>query len=245
MSLATLSPEFASLQLGLADRFVQLQGGSYSAAVEQLTNLQRRLGLGSLTEQPNRRWTALLEQLSVAATHDERVNLVMDMAATLPAPVPEHVLRGWPTVGAFSVQVSGRVARTHFFSFDDDGRSPLHPAKLELRRHELRSVLSAAYFAEPSIERVEGGSWLYTTQSYASLFPEEHIRNAVVRRGRWSFPGMSHWGQFVDHTGAIRANLADEFRTRVATWVGGDLCALFPLPTLEVSSPIEVFDLVR
>ena len=53
---------------------------------------------------------------------------------------------------------------------------------------------------------------------------------------------MSHWGQFLDHRGMLRTDLVETFQTRLGTWSGDDPCALFPIPTLEVSSPIEVFD---
>jgi hypothetical protein len=39
---AQMSPEFASLQLKLVDRFVQLGFGSHANGVHQLTNFQRR-----------------------------------------------------------------------------------------------------------------------------------------------------------------------------------------------------------
>ncbi len=104
------------------------------------------------------------------------------------------------------------------------------------------AVLAAARQAHPELDRVAGGSWLYSASSYRSLFPEEHIANAVVRRNRQTFRGMSHWGQFLDHLWNLRPERAEEFRRRCATWAGGDPCELFPIDTLEVSSPIAVFD---
>ena len=240
--LAQMSHDFASLQLALVDRFVELGAGTYDEGVHRLTNLQRRLGLGEPNDPPsNPMWIELLDRLTTASGHDQRVASVMQVFATAPTPVPEHIAHGWPTIGAFSIQIVGSVARTHFFSMDTDDLSPLHPTKLEMRRRELRSVVAAACDSDRSIDRVEGGSWLYATRSYSTLFPADHVGTAQVRRDRDSFRGMSHWGQFLDHRGALRANLADEFRARVASWRGDDPCLLFPIPTLEVGSPIEVF----
>jgi hypothetical protein len=101
---------------------------------------------------------------------------------------------------------------------------------------------AAARKSHPEIDRVIGGSWLYTTSSYASLFPEQHMTKAVVRRGRRTFRGMSHWGQFLDHRWNLRGGLAEQFRRRVENWTGDDPSLLFPLDTLEVSSPVAVFD---
>ncbi len=161
---------------------------------------------------------------------------------SLPPAIPEHIANNWPTVGAFSIQITGEVAHTHFFSMDDGDKSPLHSTKLERRRAELRTVIASVRSDHPNLERVAGGSWLYRIPSYASLFPPEHLANAVVRRGRRTFQGMSHWGQFLDHRWNVRPDRADLFRRRVHSWTGDDPCALFPVDTLELSSPISVFD---
>jgi hypothetical protein len=240
---AQMSPEFASLQLILVERFVQLGLGTLSDGVHQLTNFQRRLGIGTPTDpSTNQMWIELLEKLNTVSTHVERVETVMSTFSSLPPTVPEHIARGWPTVGAFSVEISGTVAHTHFYAMDNDDKSPLHPSKLNIRRNELQAVLAAARKNHPELDRVIGGSWLYTTSSYASLFPAEHVTNAVVRRGRKTFRGMSHWGQFLDHRWNLRTDLAEQFRYRVENWTGDDPCSLFPIDTLEVSSPITVFD---
>lgn len=236
-----MSLEFASLQLRLVKQFADLGLGTYTEGVDQLTNFRRRLGLAA-ERSSNSSWDDLLSALDAAATHAERVAAIVSVAATLPAAVPEHIAHGWPTVGAFSIETSGVVARTHFFSMDDDDLSPLHPSKLAVRQNELRAVLAIVRRERPDVKRVTGGSWLYSTSSYSSLFPEIHVGRAVVRRGRQTFQGMSHWGQFLNHRGHIRRELADEFCVRVAKWSGDDPCALFPIDTLEVDSPIEIFD---
>lgn len=238
-----MSPDFASLQLRMVDRFVELGLVSYQHGVDQLTNLQRRLGIGSPTDsESNPTWLDLVGELSEAASHDERVDIVMSAHSSLPPAVPEHIARQWPTVGAFSIEIVGTVARTHFYALDDDDTSPLAPEKRRIRRQELNDVLAVARSEHPEIERVAGGSWMYSTASYASLFPEAHVANATIRRGRATFRGMSHWGQFLDHRSRLRPNLADEFRRRCRAWTGGDPCLLFPIDTLEVNSPVEIFD---
>lgn len=239
---AEISPDFVALQLALVDRFVGLGRGSWSEGVHQLTNLQRRLGLGEPTDPPSgHAWIDLLDRLDQLSTVDERLDAVTDALSSAPRAVPVHITNQWPTVGAFSVEVTGRIARTHFFSMDDDDISPLHPSKLDQRRDELTAVLAIAFDEHCELERVAGGSWLYSTRSYSSLFPAAHVATAVVRRGCSTFRGMSHWGQFVDHRGNLRPALASRFRHNVQRWTGSDPCGLFPIDTLEVSSPIAVF----
>ena len=124
---------------------------------------------------------------------------------------------------------------------DTDDESPLHPEKLAERKRELHAVLSIARASNPELTHVVGGSWLYSTRSYAGLFPPAHVHSAAVRRNRETFRGMSHWGQFLDHRWQVRVDRADTFRERVQAWRGGDPCSLFPIDTLEVSSPLDVF----
>ena len=104
---AQMSPEFASLQLTLVDRFVQLGIGSQADGVHQLTNFQRRLGIGTPTDPPtNKIWIDLLDKVNTVSTHANRVDTVMDTFSSLPPAVPEHIAHGWPTAGAFSIQIS-------------------------------------------------------------------------------------------------------------------------------------------
>lgn len=239
---ARLSQGFVFLQLSMVDRFVAIGAGSWADGAHRLTNLQRRLGLGTPTDPPsNPAWVELFATLAAFDSINERVDVVMDAASSLPPAVPEHIANGWPTVGAFSIEVAGTVARTHFYSMDEDDESPLHPRKLAKRREELTAVVSTVGADHPEVEFIAGGSWLYSTRSYASLFPPTHLAGAVVRRGRSTFRGMSHWGQFVDHRGDVRADLAAHFLGRVGTWAGDDPCRLFPIETLEVRSPISHF----
>ena len=238
-----MSPEFAALQLTMVDRFVELGLGTYSDGVHQLTNFKRRLGLGAPADPPvDGTWKALLRVIEDAADQPSRVDLVMDAYRSLPRPVPTHIADGWPTVGAFSIQVSGAVARTHFYVLEHDDTSPFHSSKLALRKQEFDSVFAKVKAENPRLERVAGGSWMYTTSSYSSMFPVAHVANGRVREGQHTFRGMSHWGQFLDFRWRLRENLADEFRQWVAAWTGDDPCGLFPIPTIEVDSPISLFD---
>ena len=149
--LPQMSADFASLQLQLVDRFVELGLGSYSDGVHRLTNFQRRLGRGQPTDPAsNRVWIDLLTQLQLRHSHGARVDAIMNLFELLPPAVPEHIVHDWPTVGAFSIEQSGTMARTHFFAMDTDAaprearrtqtrapRSPLDCQSLELRSDGL------------------------------------------------------------------------------------------------------------
>ena len=59
----------------------------------------------------------------------------------------------------------------------------------------------------------------------------------------YRFQGSSAWGQFLDHRGEVNADLASRFVAAVERYDGAAPWALFPIPTLIVESPIQVFDL--
>jgi hypothetical protein len=229
--------------LTLVDRFVQLGIGTHAEGVHQLTNFQRRLGLGTPTDPPSRGlWIDLLKMINKASDHNARVNMVMSALSSLPPAVPEHISRGWPTVGAFSIEISGTIARTHFYSTDLDDTSPLHPTKLDVRRYELQTVLSIVRKAHPELDHVAGGSWLYTTSSYASLFPPEHTSTAVARRGVRTFRACRTGASSSTTDGKSAPICPTSFSVGSRPGTVDDPCALFPVSTLLVSSPLKVFN---
>jgi len=237
-----LPRDWIELQFDFVDRFVELNLGSLRDALNDLTNFQSRLRLGPAAEMPkDDRWVALVESIE-KAPRELRASVVCEAASRNPDAAISHRSLSWPTVGAFSLEVDGTVARTHFASTDVDELSPLHPSKLSTRREELDAVVELVGREHPEVRRIRGGSWLYHLDSYRSLFPTAHLDTAVDRTNRSIFRGMSHWGQFLDHRGSLRIDRAEIFRHNLSQWDGtSDLCALFPLSTLVVESPIENF----
>lgn len=210
------------------------------AAVTQLTNLHRRLGLGDPTDPPNERWCHYLDGLEGQPDLATQVRWTVDFAESnsVTPPASAAVARAGP----FSVHVQGEVLRTHFVP-GVDSVSPLHPSRLPDRRRDLRSVLVEAVRQRPELRRVRGTSWLYSTKSYCSIFPPSHIASATMRTDVYWFQGSSAWGQFLDHHGRVKANLAARFVAMVDGYDGTAPWGLFPVPTFNVESPIEVFDL--
>ena len=238
-----LSHAFAKLQLEFASRCVDLGLGTSADALNRLTNLQRRIGFGLPNDPPSdSRWLNLLQEVSVAPHTSAAADLVMEAATAAPPAIPEHVVHDWPTVGMFSIQIVDKVARTHFYAEHQGDVSPFHPLKLYERRAELREVLSIVRQQNPGLSWVAGGSWMYSASAYRELFPPSHLASGVVRTDRTTFQGMSHWGQFLNFRGELREDRADEFLTRVSVWDGTNPCGLFPVPTLDVASPIKIFD---
>lgn len=231
---------YVEMQLRFAHRAAMVGTHDFASAVTELTNLHRRLGLGDATAVANAWWARYLDGLAARPNLDDQVRWTLSCAAAPkdPPPPKEAAAR----VGPFSVQIEGDTLRTHFTPRPGGEPSPLHPSELPRRRAELRDVLTEGARQHPGARRVRGTSWLYSTAAYRSLFPPAHVASAtpahLVR-----FQGFSAWGQFLDHRGDVKANLVARFLDALDGWGGEAPWRLFPLPTLTVESPIEVFGL--
>jgi hypothetical protein len=56
---------------------------------------------------------------------------------------------------------------------------------------------------------VIGASWLYNLEAYRRLFPPAYLATAQV--GSHDFPYLPLWGQFIDHRGRVKEDLAAQF----------------------------------
>jgi hypothetical protein len=233
--------EYVELQLRFARRAAALGTHALAEAVTELTNLHRRLGFGDPTDPPHHRWTCYLEGLESQRDLGGQVRWTIEFAAAnrVTPPPSSAVARAGP----FSVHVRGDVLRTHFAPAAADDVSPLHASRLPQRRSELRAALAHARRLRPEARRVRGTSWLYSTRSYCAIFPLSHISSATVCADVYRFQGSSAWGQFLDHRGRVKSDLAARFVAALDHFDGTAPWLLFPIPTATVDSPIEVFDL--
>lgn len=236
-----LPAEYVELQLRLARRAESIGTHGFGEAVEQLTNLHRRLGFGDPCDPPRADWVCFLDGLDARPDLAAQVGCTTEFAAmNLVTPPPSAAVA---RAGPFSVHVQGDLLRTHFVPQTATPVSPLHGSFLVQRREELRAALSEAKRKHPEVRRVRGTSWLYSTRSYRAIFPASHVATATTRADEHRFQGSSAWGQFLRHRGGVKRDLAARFVAAVDSWDGATPSTLFPIPTLVVESPIETFDL--
>jgi len=236
-----LSREYVELQLRFAERFTILGLCDLEHAVLRYTTFFRRFGFGSPdAADTNDDWIRYSSTLVGLPTLAEQTAWTAEFAETLDA--PSAAAHDKVRCGPFSGEVCDGVLRTHFMPHDDDGLSPLDESKRERRRAELRTIVDMARDRHPGLVRVRGESWLYNTRSYRALFPPAHVATAHTRTGTTRFQGSSAWGQFLDHRGDVKASLRATFLTALDRFDGSEPWRVFPLPTLIVDSPIEVFD---
>src|SRR5439155_23745842 len=105
---------------------------------------------------------------------------------------PDHVF------GCFYFHAvdESKIVRLHFYNRDPLG--PLGKAREDERQRELARMFACVRRRFPHVTGVEGRSWLYGTEAYRRLFPEEYVRSRVAIENDRRFQGMSRWGQFLD-----------------------------------------------
>jgi hypothetical protein len=92
----------------------------------------------------------------------------------------------------------------------------------------------------PEAETVAGASWLYHTEAYRRLFPADYVASRI-EAGEVRLNGMSSWGQFLTHSGAVKPALGDLFLANFKTLDPDQPWLIFPLRPLLVSAPVASF----
>lgn len=149
----------------------------------------------------------------------------------------EHV----PTDSCFTYEYDEKENEVYIhFRNNFSGQSPLSKTNLPLRRDELEKIFKEVSVKHPDAKKVSGGSWIYSLETYRSLFPPEYIKNLEqVDRG---FKGVGLWGQFLTSSGALNQRRAQTFLDAVeSAKTEGELKAAFPMKFYETEAPIEAF----
>lgn len=232
----SLRREFFALQVRFANGVAALSGVPLASALLDYTNLYVRFGLGREFDATHPVWREYVFGLQRSTNADDwtyefYVTRLPDVGA-LPANT---------AIGCFSfARLPGDRIRLHFQNAEAAGHSPLGADRRERRLTELRALFAELRRAESPGVRVVGASWLYNLASYRSLFPDAYIATAAVARSL--FRHMPLWGQFLDRTGAVKANLAEELLRRLAGQSSVDgLDRCFPFPVLALEAPASAF----
>jgi hypothetical protein len=109
------------------------------------------------------------------------------------------------------------------------------------RRRELETIFAYIKRFFPAARHVEGRSWLYGTEAYRRLFPEDYVRSRVMIENDKRFQGMARWGQFLDREGNVKPPLKETFLRNIDRLDVSRLWQTFPLPSFRVSAPIDLF----
>jgi hypothetical protein len=232
----TYAKAFLDLQLQFAERVTTLSGLPLARALLEYTNLYIRFGLGRDFDPAHPTWQEYLAGLR--DTDDIRARTYRFYSRRPDGVAAPAVVA---TFGCFAYsRLSGERLRLHFQNAETDGRSPLAIDRVGRRRAELAALFEHVKQTQRPPLQVVGASWLYNLDAYRRLFPTSYLATAHVIPGR--FQHMPLWGQFLDRHGAIKEDMARQFRERLERQSSCDnLEQCFPLPVLSVNAPVQVF----
>jgi hypothetical protein len=232
--------DFFDLQLRFAEAVAEKTSTPIADAVLRSTNLHRRFGLGDAPadEAPGPAWQEYVRGLKTLATHPQRADWTQTFYARSPeeqSAFPDHVF------GCFEFHSGDAtdIVRLHFYNRDALG--PLSKARATARRRELRNMFAYIRMRFPNAARVEGRSWLYGTEAYRRLFPEDYVRSRIVIENGDRFQGMARWGQFLDREGRVKPELREIFMQNIERLDADRLWEAFPLPSFRAQARIDVF----
>lgn len=229
-------PEFFDLNLRFARRAAELARLDLPEALLRHTHLYLAFGLGRDFDPAHPAWRDFLSGLASAADPVEHAYQAYRRGLVeRPRALPEIAF------GCFNYALwSGGRVRLHFFNAMP-GESPLRRQHVPERLNELKAMFAHIQASLPGARSVVGGSWLYNLESYRRLFPAEFLQTAV-REDPPETQFSALWGQFLDHAGQVKPELAAGFLRRVEA--ARDLPALlgsFPYPVLRLEAPVEMF----
>lgn len=232
--------DFFDLQLRFAEAVAERTSTPIADAVLLTTNFHRRFGLGDvpLDGAACPAWQQYARGLEALATHRQRADWTQAFYARSPeeqSAFPDHVF------GCFEFHASDAtdIVRLHFYNRDAQG--PLSKARANTRQRELENMFATIRKRFPNAARVEGHSWLYGTEAYRRLFPDDYVRSRAVIESGKRFQGMARWGQFLDRESRVKPALKDTFLKNIERLNADRLWEAFPLPSFRVTAPIEVF----
>lgn len=233
---------YFDLQLRFAAAMAAAGGIPLARSVTANTNLHRRFGFGRIRDgQCAPAWETYLQKIAACGGHDERLEATCAFFLACPE---EEMPPNETVFGCFSFEPpDGRNAvRIHFGNrVGKDGAGPLARGNMPARRAELGEMFAHIRSAYPEAMLVRGGSWLYRTEAYRRLFPEDYVKTCAPAHGLMRFDGTSSWGQFLDWQGAVKPDLRDTFLRNLETLDPSCAEDTFPLPAMRAEASIAVF----
>jgi hypothetical protein len=228
------------LQLRFAQHMAERTGTPLGQLVLSATNFHRRFGFGDPDRGVSPKWNGYVRELALLRDITERVAWTQDFFATAPDETLPAQQRFFGCFGFEQPDAQG-VVRIHFIDTDNDDIGPLHRSKVTRRRSDLAEMVAAIRATCPDAATIRGVSWLYHLEAYRRLFPPDYgASRRPAEPVRLS--GMSSWGQFLTHTGAIKPALRDAFLQSFDTMDVTAPWRSFPLPALTVAAPLAVFE---
>jgi hypothetical protein len=125
----------------------------------------------------------------------------------------------------------------HFHNSDPKGN--LSKDRVQARTKELRQMFKSMKSQNKPTAKVFMRSWLQNINSFKRLFPEK-FSEAAKPWNKQQAQDLSHWGQFVDRSGKLKRDLAEQLMRNAEkkrTYIND----YFPLPCLIAEVDQNIF----
>ena len=227
---------FFEINLRFAQKVADVSGQPLESTLLHYTNFYIRFGLGRDFAPTNSIWREYLEGLlQVEDTVEWTYGFYLKQQQQVTSKSHDSPF------GCFSYTTmdSNRI-RLHFHNSESSEHSPLSQDSMGKRFAELRSMFTHIKQDIVAPTNVIGASWLYNLEAYRRLFPPTYLATAQVSRN--DFPYLPLWGQFIDHCGYVKENLATRFlecldkQHRLE-----DVEKCFPFQVLHLASSVQEF----
>jgi hypothetical protein len=241
-SKRNLPPGYFDLQLRFAEAMARAEGTALADSLARNTDFHRRFGLGRHDDgRPAPGWHGYVAGLAGRTTPEARLSWTWRFFLASPG---EAAMPQGEAFGCFHHDPpdTAGVLRIHFIDGDRrDGTGPLARAKMPDRRRELQAMFAEVRSRFSAVRSVRGGSWLYHLEAYRRLFPPEYAASCEPLDRLPGYRGLSSWGQFIDHRGALREPQRDRLLANLATLDPRRPSRVFPFPLLRAEAPVGCF----
>lgn len=241
IAAAETARAFFGVQLHYADVFSAKAGIPLLDAVTWHTNLHRLFAYGNLSKQaPDPEFTAL----AARALADPATRLDTFISAYANRPHDPWPADRFPFGRNFACEAPNAdgLIRIHFRNrVNTDAVGPLHASNLPQRRADLTTMFAWCAERWPDAKGVVGGSWLYNTAAYCSLFPAEYTASRKPLEGPRPIHGLSTWGQFLDFRGHAKPAIVEKFKQNLDALNIETPWLSFPYQVLTTTAPFAAF----
>ncbi|HEX8982530.1 MAG TPA: hypothetical protein VF792_07170 [Ktedonobacterales bacterium] len=233
-------PEYFELQVCFARRVSSLISAPFEDALLHWTSFYKLLGASGEFDPADAVWRGLLARLRDDASLDEQTTAIHDYYLQRYPDIPSFADQPHWGCFAYEWRPEARSVRLHFGNMDSSEPGPLSRQRIEVRKAELRSMMSDAHRTHPAAEWVIGGSWLYSLEAYRRLFPASFGQSATLDEPHIQFRAL--WGQFLRSDFSIESGRAALLLASINTLTDIQKYAdCFPVQVMLTRAPMREF----
>lgn len=205
-------------------------------ALLNYTTFYKRIGVEDWKHEPqNSKWQEFIKEVengaeSAEAAYSMYMRTVADQGS-----------RDRPrTCFSYDYEDEEKTVSIHFRNNFATKDSPLADSNIQIRQDELMNIFREVKEKYPEAEKVKGGSWLYSYDTYRRLFPPEYTKH--LEEMKVGYKGNAIWGQFLQSSGKMNIGREGQFLKAVeSVATEKELFDAFPLKFYKAVGQIGLF----